>query len=48
MEGIYLEEYDILGGPHMWLFHAFAWSPFYFWRFFLEGAHVEVSSLYFW
>jgi hypothetical protein len=24
----------------VWLLHAFAWSPFYFWRFFLEGAHV--------
>jgi hypothetical protein len=47
MEGIYWEPCGIPEGPHMWPSHALSWSPFYFWRFFLKGAHVEDSSCYF-
>jgi hypothetical protein len=33
MEDFYLEACGILGGPHMWLLHAFTWPYYYIWAY---------------
>jgi hypothetical protein len=31
----------MLGGPHVWLLHALAWSSYSIWSIFLESTLVE-------